>query len=199
LVRDDSRFSDGNLAKLGFDGLCSSAAELSTFDFRKIYHGTWVSNEEREDIVSHRNAEIVVPNELDLSQLKLIYCRSAAEKETLLYLLPANIRDRWAPKIAIETTATLYYRQWAFVESATLSNDSIVLNFSPDAEQAGPFDLTLVRNSSDRQTLSIKDFYANKRTEIKFKSNVWTYDIEVYLDEHLAFAESYDGSDEIPF
>lgn len=57
LARDDCLFSDGNLAKLGFDSLCSTASELSTFDFRKIYHGSPVSDEEKQDIVSHRNAD----------------------------------------------------------------------------------------------------------------------------------------------
>ncbi|MBK8465656.1 MAG: DUF4433 domain-containing protein [Chloracidobacterium sp.] len=200
LVRDDCQFSDGNLAKLGFDSLCSSAAELATFDFRKIYHGTWVSNEEREDIVSHRNAELVIPSQLDLSALKLIYCRSAAERETLLYLLPAEIRNVWSNKVAVASTATLFYRKWAFVETTTLSADRTIISFSPDPEYAKPFELRLVRKIGKPKETIIKNFTANRSLPIVFSSRLQNYDFEVYLDNNLAFAGAFDEKlEEKPF
>lgn len=200
LVRDDCLFSDGNLAKLGFHGLCSTAEELKRFDFKKIYHGTWISSEEREDIVSHRNAELVIPGHLDLSALKLIYCRSAAEKETLLYLLPTEIRKRWANKIAVASTATLFYRKWAFIETAILASDSAILNFSPDPEHPGPFELRLVRKTENRKVLLVKEFMANRSTPINFREQIARYELEVYLNTSLAYAGSYNlAMDDVPF
>jgi hypothetical protein len=199
LIRDDCLFSDGNLAKLGYDSLCSTAADLGSFAFDKIYHVTWVSNEEREDIVSHRNAEIVIPGSLDLSALKWIYCRSAAERETLLYLLPPKISDRWSSRIAIETTATLFYRKWVFVETVQLNEKGIEINFSPDPEHPGPFELTVIRKTNGKREHRKLDFYAYKRTTIEFETNIWNYSVEVYLNDCLTFAGSYDGSADIPF
>lgn len=200
LVRDDCLFSDSNLARLGFDGLCSSAEELATFEFAKIYHDTWVSQEARRDMVSHQNAELVIPSELDLSALKLIYCRSAAERETLLYLLPTQIRNAWSHKIAVASTATLFYRKWAFVETAALSNDGAILSFSPDPEYAKPFELRLVRTIGNPKETITKNFAANRSLPIKFPSDLSRYDFEVYLDDNLAYAGSFDEkSEEQPF
>jgi hypothetical protein len=199
LVRDDCLFSDGNLAALGFDSLCSSAAELATFDFKKIYSDSSVTADEKREIIKSRNAEIVIPGELDLTALKLVYCRSAAEKETLLYLLPAKVAKLWAQRIAVASTATLFFRKWAFVETAVLDHDSIVLNFSPDSEKGGPFELLIIRTANDNRSQRISQFYANRKIRIGFKTKVWEYKVEVYLDNHLAYAGSYDGADDIPF
>lgn len=200
IVREDCLFSDGNLARLGFDALCSSADELATFDFSKIYHDTWVSQENLRDMVSHQNAELVIPNELDLSALKLIYCRSAAERETLLYLLPTKIRNAWSHKIAVASTATIFYRKWAFVETAALSKDGTVLSFSPDPEYAGPFELRLLRKIGNPKETITGNFSANRTLPIKFPSNILKYDFEVYLDDNLAYAGSFDErSEEQPF
>lgn len=99
----------------------------------------------------------------------------------------------------VASTATLFYRQWVFVETAVLSNDSIILNFSPDPEAAGPFEMRIVRKSNSTKTRVVKNFYARGRVPIGFESDVWEYDTEIYLDDHLAFAGSYGGADEIPF
>lgn len=78
LSLDDCSFSESNQAKLGFNQLFTTAEELSFFDFGKIFHMDRLSDEEKRDIISHRNAEIIVKKELDLASLKYIYCRSVA-------------------------------------------------------------------------------------------------------------------------
>ncbi|MEP7076421.1 MAG: DarT ssDNA thymidine ADP-ribosyltransferase family protein [Acidobacteriota bacterium] len=200
LVRDDCLFSDGNLARLGFDGLCNSADELATFDFSKIYHDTWVSKEELRDTVAHQNAELVIPDELDLSALKLIYCRTAAERETLLYLLPPKIRNIWSRRIAVASTATLFYRKWAFVENAALNRDKVVLSFSPDPKYAEPFQLRLVRTISHPKETITENFSAKGLLPIKFPTALERYNFEVFLDDNLAYAGSFDEKfEEQPF
>lgn len=200
LCRDDCYFSDSNLAKLNFAGFLSTAEELKEFDFSKIYYDTTVTRDRVRDVVAHQNAELVIPNELDLAGLKLIYCRSAAERETLLYLLPPVVRQKWSPKIAVESTATLFYRKWVFVENASLSSRRAVLGFSPETQYAEPFQLRLVRKGEDPKEKIIPNFKAKGQFPINFPANLSRYDLEVYLDDNLAYAGSFDEKSEVtPF
>lgn len=200
LCRDDCLFSDSNLAKLHFAGFCSTAAELSGFDFTKIYYDNWVSKDQLRDMVAHQNAELAIPNELDLAALKFIYCRSAAERETLLYLLPPSVRHAWSPKIAVASTATLFYRKWVFVETASLSSRRAILSFSPDTQFAEPFELRLVRKLGAPNEKIIPNFKAKGQFPINFPADLTRYNLEVYLDNNLAYAGSFDEkSEETPF
>jgi hypothetical protein len=66
--------------------------------------------------VFRRNAEVLVPGSLPLDPaLKFIACRSAAERQTLLHLLPPNLRRQWAPRIRLGEQG-LFERKWTYVE-----------------------------------------------------------------------------------
>ena len=57
---------------------------------------TWFDPDERDKIVYHRNAEVLIPQRLGLEALLAIICRSQAEYQTLLYLLALwHARSRW--------------------------------------------------------------------------------------------------------
>lgn len=199
LVRADYQFAEGNLARLGTQGLCSTAEELSNFDFKKIYHLGSFSQTERDDIISHRNAEIVIRNELDLLDLKFIVCRSPAEKESVLHLLPANIFSKWSSKILVDTKAHLYNRNWVFIQTAQLSSSYVIFDFSPDATVATPFVLTITFKSDGQITQKQENFSANQRLSLKFPNDVMSYEIELKLDDNLVFTGRFDGSENIPF
>ena len=94
LSRDGCMFSDRGLAARSH-GIMSTAQELADLEWLKIYHTGWFdrSRPEEADIVSRRMAEVIVPGRLDLGSLKWIYCRSEAEKDTLLHLLTGCIAD----------------------------------------------------------------------------------------------------------
>ena len=199
LTKDDCSFSDGNLAALGPKRLYSTARELATLDFQKIYHVDWLSAENKRDIILHRNAEIVIPKELDLDSLKFIYCRTPAEKETLLHKLPWEVKSEWGSRIIVASSTSLFYRHWVFIDTVILDHKSATLNFSPDPQKSGPFELRLVRRAEETQERTISNFKAAGKVQVDFEANIWMYEIEVYLSGHLAFAGAYDGRDEIPF
>ena len=199
LTKSDCQFAEGNLAKLGIQGFRSTADELASFDFRKIYHQGVFNRTERNAIILHRNAEIVVPDKLDLSALKLIVCRSPAEKETLLYLLPKNVISKWGSKILVDTKADFYNRNWAFVQTAQLNSKIAVFDFSPDTVATQPFVLTAIRRGYEEKILKQNTYRANKQLILEFPRDIWKYEIELRLDDNLAFIGSYDGSDNIPF
>ncbi len=124
LSRTDVRFSNGNLA--------SGDSEV----FESI-------NEERIlQIVSRRQSEVIVPDALHLDALKVIVCRSEAERETLLCLLSSMASTRWEEKIEIDNgNWDLFVRDWVYVESVGLSESSITLHFhlNVNTENSGPF------------------------------------------------------------
>ena len=194
--RDDCRFSDGNLAATGIQGLRSTAEELAAFDFRKIYHD---SPHNDRTINFHKNAEVVVLNELDLSALKFIVCRSPAEKETLLNLLPKDIFNRWSSKIVIDTKVNFFFRKWTFLQTAELTSKYAVFTFSPDTTEAGPFRLKITRTGIEEKSFEDEAFYSNERFAIGFIEEHLVYKIEVELDGNLIYNGRFDGSDEIPF
>lgn len=199
LTKDDSKFSQGNLARLGIQSLCSTAGELKEFDFKKIYHTGSFSQAERNEIISHRNAEIVVPDELDLSALKFIACRSPAEKETLLNLLSNEAFLKWSPKIFIDTKANLFERKWSFIQSVYLTSKFVRIDFSPDSICSSTFTLTAKLTGNREKIITKENFVANNAIIFEFVEDVLIYEIEIKLDDNLVYLGRFDGSDEIPF
>lgn len=199
LTKIDCQFAEGNLAKLGIQGFRSTAEELASFDFRKIFHQGVFNRTERDNIILSRNAEVVIPNELDLSALKFIVCRSPAEKESLLYLLPKNIVSKWGSKILVDTKADFYNRNWAFIQTVQLNSKTAIFDFSPDAIATEPFVLTAIRRGYEEKIRRQENFRANKKLMFEFPRDIWKYEIELKLDDNLAFIGSYDGSNDIPF
>ena len=196
LTRDDCQFSEGNLAAVGVQGLRSTAKELAAFDFRKIYHD---SPHHDKTINFHKNAEVVVLNELDLSALKFIVCRSPAEKESLLNLLPTDIFNRWSSKIVIDTKVNFFFRKWTFLQMVELTSKYAAFSFSPDTIEPGPFHLKVTRRSNEENSFESEDFYANERFAIGFVEEHLVYGIELELDGNLVYSGRFDGYDDIPF
>jgi hypothetical protein len=200
LTRTDSKFSAGNLA-VGGTELFSTAEELKQLDFRKIYHVGTFQSHMRDTIIYHRNAEVVIPTELDLSSLRFIVCRSPAEKDTLLHLLPAEFFLEWNRKILIASKSQFFNCRWTLVEIAELTSDQITFNFSPDTQTSGPFDMKVnITNIDKHKEYNVQDpkFHANKVLQIRVPSGVERYNVQLWLDGDLAFANGFYGED-IPF
>lgn len=195
LTRADCQFSDGNLGTKGTRRL-STATELENLPWQKIYHvGPFDrSRYEESDIVFRRNAEVIVPDKLDLSALRYIFCRSEAEKDTLMHLLPRELRRRYQRKIVATTSSTLFFRRHTFVETALLSAETAHFYFSPDTKSPGPFHLIVELNNGLRQLRTERtEFLVNPKEPFggKFPRPIESYTISLSLDGHLAYASSY--------
>lgn len=200
LGREDCRFSDGNLGSPSARKL-STAVELEQLPWGRIYHtGSFhPSTPEGRDIVFRRNAEVIVPDRLGLEGLRRVYCRSNAERETLLSLLPPELQCQYQSMIMSTTRSILYYRRQTFIEEARLSSDGAVFSFSPETQSPGPFhlkvDLVTERGSQSREleSFSLTDDF---RLRLAFRASF--YSISVSLDGNLAYSNSYEEF-EIPF
>lgn len=201
---DNCLFSDKNLGSHDYK-LFSTAAELANLDWRKIYHTGPVNRAnptESSDIISCRSAEVIVPYRLDLSALRFIYCRSEAERDTLLNFLPSQLYRKYRSRIVATTRSNLYFRQHTYVESARLDSESAVLQFSPDTQSPGPFHLQ-VKLSVDSiiKTAEQDNFVLGSNHKLNIRTGSRLYELQVFLDGHIVFANSFVESieDDIPF
>ena len=198
LTRGDCKFSDGGLNSPSYR-ILSTAAELALLPWKEIYHNSWVNY---TPVIAHRrNAEVIVPDRLDLGALRFIYCRSAAEKETLLSLLPSRVRHRYQRVILATSRTTLFEKRHTFVEEVRLSSRSARFTFSPDTKSPGPFHLRveLDDQSGHRYYSEEREFQANGSLSLNIPGSMSEYSICLRLDEHVAYRNSYYEEMEIPF
>jgi len=195
LALPESLFSDRTLAAHGGYQLFKSPQELQNLPWKEIYHNQWIdwSNPEAaRDIVARRNAEIIVPRELDLTSLKYIYCRSEAEKETLLFLLPTELRSRYRNHIVASNRSELYFRRRTFLERVLLGSSHVFLQFSPETQAPGPFRLRVEITAGQTFAKEMADFSMPPyKYTVPLPRALPEYRISVMLDDHLVYANSF--------
>lgn len=205
LTQPETRFSDGNLAAEGAH-VGQSANFFVSLPFQRIYHdgSLWdYTIGQKGTIIYHRHAEVIVPHSLDLSSLKLIWCRSQAEFETLIHLLPVKVRRKWANKLGTGTKPMLFYARWSFVVKADLSSSEISFAFNPSLTP-GPFHARLeILETKSKITYSWEDedFYARESqvfslSKMKYPEN---YTVKLLLDGQLAYQNKFIAESEVPF
>jgi hypothetical protein len=201
LTRVDTRFSNGNLAANAVTG--DDAAFLESLPFEMIYHDTWFDPPQRATIVFHRHAEVIVPDELELSPLRFVGCRTQAEYETLLHLLTAKAREEWSAKIGLGTKANLHYRHWTFVEQVELTSEKVRFRFNPSSKTPGPFSARVTIHETETNTRYVwegNSYFATSALEMNLQSLKYpdSYTVRMELDGHLAYSNGYQRVD-IPF
>ena len=113
--------------------------EFERLPFHLIYHSSPILATDPTSITYHRNAEVLVPRQLPLDSLKWIACRSEAEYETLLHLLPTSVRVQWIPRIGVWPNYQLFHNRWSFVERVRSSGDILIFTLNKQTESPGPF------------------------------------------------------------
>jgi hypothetical protein len=189
LARDDSLFSNGNMASP--DAQFGDSLELfRQIPFGKVFHYGPYDTSQSRDIVFHRNAEILVPEKLDLAQsLGFVACRSIAERETLLNLLPADYQTIWNPIVRYGIDG-LFERRWSYVEQVnTVNSDELHLTLNPNSETYGPFAVRLdYEDSVTKVKLKWSGQVADVRKKLSFRlKNASEGIVTVHLDDALAF------------
>ena len=200
LSRQDSLFTDGNLAA---DAEPTQAIdELSRMPFELIYHDARFEPQDKQRIVFHRNAEVLIPQRLGLRDVRRILCRSQAEYETLRNLLPPRAWNRWADKVGVVPRLNLFHGRWSFVEQVELDAERVQFRFNQATTTPGPFAarvVTSVLSSTGSQRYQWRDeeFMANDVLNLSLSkvANPTDYSISLYLDDHLAFKGRHEAYD----
>ncbi len=198
LSRADTEFSNGNLAANAATG--SNARFLASIPFQKVYHDTWFELADRAEIIFHRHAEVIVPDELELSALRFVGCRTQAEYETLLNLLDREATEKWSSRIGAGARGNLHYRHWTFVEEVELTREKIKFRFNPSSATPGPFP-AYVRIcegvTGHEYSWSSDALMANSTLELSLRPLLHPegYTVRLELDGHLAYANHYEEGD----
>lgn len=196
LCRDDTEFSDGNMGS-------SHARHAGTREwfkqipFRFVFH--YGSIQGNSDITFHQNAEVLVPTALQLEpDITMIVCRSVAERQMLLHLLPRNQQEKWDPMIRLGYDG-LFERTWTFVESLTIIDDRVYFRFNPNTS---PADTYRVRSEYYEQG-ELRDEREEMITDLShtysFRLPGATFgEVRLYIEGCIAFADDVSFV-EIPF
>ena len=188
LNRSDSRFTARNAAVN--PPLLSTPAELSGLPFNLIYHDSYLSNDEKSTVVSHRNAEVLVSECLDLNAVWRIACRSQAEYQTLLHLLPQGTYARWADRITV--WPALFFREWTYVRDVVLGSERVQVRFNAGSKTPGPFEVLAELASVNGTENWLRGSYiAKDPLVLNLKSPKPDYSLHLYLDNNLAFADRF--------
>lgn len=191
LSREGIMFCDQNMQK---DEASPGDTEeyFSSIPFEKVYHEGGIGGD--YSIISHRCAEVLAPSPLPLEEaLQWIYCRSIAEKETLLEMLGADA-EIWSKKIIISNDVLVFERKFVFVDEVTLSPERILFRFNSRADRA-PVDVQVsVKDAKGTQLIKFRNSAMNPspdppatrwRLDCKFPNG--TYWVEIRLEGHLAY------------
>jgi hypothetical protein len=148
LTREECFFTDGNFAHFG-TARQHTAEQFQALPFRTIYHEGPVTGDEKREIIRARCAEVLFRDELTLAPLREIVCRTAAERETLLWLLEPELAQQWKGRIRVERAGEgLFFRNWAYVSEVRYADNEITCSF-----RAGPgtYDFAFLVRTPDKK------------------------------------------------
>ena len=133
LCMDGIKFSETTCAGANDLNLLCGEDNFSKLPFEKIYHDGAFSLENRDDIVRHRQAEIVRQDGICIKDcLKGILCRTSAEKQTLLYLLKTQYPSKYKAYkdiIRCDPSLDMFYNNGIFIRSVQYDGKlSVLLN-----------------------------------------------------------------------
>ncbi|MFC6179763.1 DarT ssDNA thymidine ADP-ribosyltransferase family protein [Lactiplantibacillus daowaiensis] len=121
----NTRFSPTSLALHREPELLSGSEAFSKLPFDLIYHDQAFSPDDRDNIIHHRHAEIVVPHELSLEHLLYIVVRSVAEKETLINLLKLKHLDQYINRVQVDDAGIYFFKRWTYVDEVLMDDEQV--------------------------------------------------------------------------
>lgn len=194
----DARFTEGDLNKAGKTYKAASAFRDLPFDL--IYHDSWFRPDEREEVMTARRAQVIIPRKLPLEHLRHVWCRSAAEYETLRTLLPDSAWQTWQDKVTARADYNLFNRRWLHVLEATLLAGEARLLFNPcdsDRRECGPFilraEVDVEGEAGPGRSITLDDFTPDGPLVLSLPGLETAYRLRVYLDDALIYAGRYSG------
>jgi len=199
LALDETQYSDGNM---GSPRASHSAGRNFFFDipFQLVFHNRSFPPNQRNEVIFRRNAEVLVPDSLPLDPaLKFIACRSEPERQTLLHLLPTDLRRHWSARIRLGEPG-FFERRWTYVEEVVAVDHVLVFSFNPNTTTPGPFRVSFSyreEGTATARTWTGEQAKLNNRLRIRVPGASWGI-ATLHRDGALAFA-GFVTFEEIPF
>ena len=191
--------SNGNLSSTSFDQILESPATgLWQIPFEDVFHDRWLSDEEKQRILFHRQAETIIPGSLDLRHLRWIMVRSEAEGATLKSQIGRHSRSllrQYESIIRVNSRDSLFFRRWIYVEDAWYDGANLGVQVNADARSRGPFHMKLeIRDAMG----SPGSLWKSENRDVHFPQDSFqisiperirreTIEVQLFLDGHLVY------------
>jgi ssDNA thymidine ADP-ribosyltransferase, DarT len=187
------KFCDRNM-QLGNAEPGDSEEYFSNIPFDRVFHEGSTGGD--RTIIEHRCAEVLATSPLLLvGHLQWIYCRTAAERETLLHML-GDRQSEWSERILISDDLLVFERKHVFVESVSMSPEGIIFQLSPRADLKNVAVKVRAWDREGKQVIDFSNSDLAARPPAPSTSNRWrvaatlpngTYLAQIDLEGHLAF------------
>lgn len=191
LTQAGVHFCDRNM-QLGAAIPSDTEQYFSNIPFEKVFHDSGTGGD--RSITDHRCAEVLATSPLRLDgALQWIYCRTTAERETLIFMLGEEARA-WAPRILISDDLLVFERRYAFVEEVSLGPGGVYVRLNPRRD--GRTVAAEVRAWNSRGELVLDFRNPEMAPTPPFPHRGWlisrqfengTYMVEVWLEGQLAY------------
>ena len=198
ICQPDVLFAEGDPLKV--KKTYKTASYFRTMPFEQIYHDSWFSADEREEIMRFREAQVLIPDRIGLESLQLIWMRSPAEYETLRQLMPEELWQQWSDKITARSDYHLFNNKRAFVQEAVLQAGEIRLRFNPcqNGNQCGAFHAKAVVTFTDGAQIEWEDKRYEPEADLVIRlSRKDPYQVRFLLDETVAYIGQYQNQNAI--
>lgn len=131
------KFCDRNM-QLGAANPSDTEEYFLAIPFDKVFHVGGIGGD--RSIIEHRCAEVLAPSPMPLKDhLQWIFCRTTAERETLLHLLGGK-QAPWLSKIVVSEDLSVFERRFVFVDYVGISHEGVSFQLSP-RDDAKPIDV----------------------------------------------------------
>jgi len=191
LTLEGTQFCDRNMQLA--NAVPSDAEDyFSAIPFDKVYHEGGIGGD--RSIIDHRCAEVLAPTPVLLADtLQWVYCRSEAERDTLLYQLGASAR-KWSKKILISDDLLVFERKFVFLENVSLGQDGLTFQLNPRSDRKTVAIQVNAWDANGKEVIAFQNDNFSplpeppaKKWRVGAKLRGGTYLVEIKLEEHLAF------------
>jgi len=198
MSQHNAQYSDGNMASPSAR-YGPKEKDFNRIQFKKVFHHGRYNPTVEGNIKFHRHAELLIPEKLVLQDhLKYIACRSHAERQSLIYLLPPSIQKKWRKLIRIGDSS-MFERKWAYVNTVETDHQKLTFYFNTNSQHVGQFEATIsLRFPSKEKRQVKKTIDAKKPLIIKVEEDIEEVEVEFWLDDALAYHNKLLVSD-VPF
>lgn len=140
--------SDGNVAAPSAH--VGDVEEMfKSIDFAEVFHHGSYDRDSHPSIKFHRQAEILVPNQISLSEhLAWIGCRTSAERQTLLHLLSKGALAKYMHLVRL-ADSVFFEKSWIFVDKIEYDGMILVFYFNANSKHIDPIEVHLNIKFSD--------------------------------------------------
>ena len=198
MSRDDAQYSDGSMASPSAR-YGPKERDFKRIPFKKVFHSGRYYTSVEGDIKFHRHAELLIPEKLVLqNNLKYIACRSHAERQSLIYLLPRPLQEQWRNLIRIGDSS-MFERKWAYVNTVETDHQKLTFYFNMNSQHLGQFRATVFLRFPSGEERRVKEIInAKSPFTIKIEKDAEEVEVEFWLDDALAYYNNLFISD-VPF